>query len=638
MDFFNNHDDNSKRNEMLLDAIMEEQKNREEKYNIKKGYLLKKRKTPVSNPFEKDVEDDDRDFKHNSVNTLNNGKPVFVVNGKGTFRGSKNSISNKNKLIIALSTMALILVAAIAFCCVFFFSKHNIKIVCGNIEGITITNTKNDEINKIQLRMYESFSFKITVNENYSNSIIEVWYNNVELEPNEKGFYTIKFNGENAELRITGVVENDYDVVFENVNGLTFQKLKEDNTFENITTTQTNYYGTNLKFRVVDNVTNEVLKEPYIAIYNNNKLMKANENGIFEVFFDKNQTISGGYHSPYEYFNILNISENETPNYVVSGLTELGLQSKVLKFPSKYNNYNLTYDFFSNNYYNQTQEIIMNSDCVFDQTVFDYFVNLENINVLNSGEIGYYSLNGLLYEKVSVVSYAIGLTEEHVIEKLIKVPSGYGRNLEEGARILNINPDEICTNAINRLNYIKTIYIGSKTSSIQPLALKGAYNQNNYTINIENSEYFVVENNVIYTKDKTEIVAAPAYSGEFSVPNNVKIRDNAFSFSNVTKLSFEENATLSNYALNMMENVKTIVLPTNTANIYDIMFFGNINLEVIDLRNVVGTITISPTATDNWSKLKYIVVPDAQLENYKNANAETIFANLFISASEFDKK
>ena len=42
MEFFDKQKDNSKQNEMLLDAIMEKQKQREKKYNIDKGFLIRK--------------------------------------------------------------------------------------------------------------------------------------------------------------------------------------------------------------------------------------------------------------------------------------------------------------------------------------------------------------------------------------------------------------------------------------------------------------------------------------------------------------------------------------------------------------------------------------------------------------------
>ena len=54
MDFFNNQNDNSKTNEDLLDQVMAQHKKREEKHNIKKGYLLSKNVGPVSNPYEKE--------------------------------------------------------------------------------------------------------------------------------------------------------------------------------------------------------------------------------------------------------------------------------------------------------------------------------------------------------------------------------------------------------------------------------------------------------------------------------------------------------------------------------------------------------------------------------------------------------
>ena len=102
MDFFNNEQDNSKRNEQLLDIIMEEHKRREKKHNINKGYLLNKRTGKVSNPFERNAElekenvnSDDRDFKHAPVDGNTSKEPLFVVKG-GTYHNNKKRLSKKS--------------------------------------------------------------------------------------------------------------------------------------------------------------------------------------------------------------------------------------------------------------------------------------------------------------------------------------------------------------------------------------------------------------------------------------------------------------------------------------------------------------------------------------------------------------
>mgnify|MGYP001864242110 CR=1 FL=1 len=138
MDFFNNEQDNSKRNEQLLDIIMEEHKRREKKHNINKGYLLNKRTGKVSNPFERDPKleednskNDDRDFKHAPVNSGATGEPAFVVKG-GTYHSNKKKLSKKSIITIISFSVALVLIAAVVFFFFFFLSEHKINIVCGN--------------------------------------------------------------------------------------------------------------------------------------------------------------------------------------------------------------------------------------------------------------------------------------------------------------------------------------------------------------------------------------------------------------------------------------------------------------------------------------------------------------------------
>ena len=72
MEFFDKQKDNSKQNEMLLDAIMEKQRQREKKYNVDKGFLLRKNEK-VNNPY-------GRPLNNNQGNAnVDNREPMFVV-------------------------------------------------------------------------------------------------------------------------------------------------------------------------------------------------------------------------------------------------------------------------------------------------------------------------------------------------------------------------------------------------------------------------------------------------------------------------------------------------------------------------------------------------------------------------------
>lgn len=646
MDFFNNEQDNSKRNEQLLDIIMEEHKRREKKHNINKGYLLNKRTGKVSNPFERNAElekenvnSDDRDFKHAPVDGNTSKEPLFVVKG-GTYHNNKKRLSKKAVTTIVVLVVALLIVATAVFCGVYFLSEHKINIVCGNRQGITLVDSKNKEINEISLRLNEEISFKIVINENYSNSNVEVWYNNKKLEPNKDGYYTIKCFGEPTDLRIMGVVENDYSITFDNGNGYNYYANAESGVVDLLNgQTKTNFFGNTLSFKVLDKNSN-IVKQPYVAVYSNNTLLTPNEFGIFEVKFDNDQNITLKDHSPYEYFKIEEETVEDTTTYTITGLTEMGSNSKVLVLPSEYNNEELEYNFVGFNYYPNVEELILPYGSLMDPINYNYFNDLQKITISENSTVndGYYTENGLLYLKAEVVSYAEGERQTQTLTQLVKCPDGYGKTLNEGERIVSVNPDEICSYAFNKLNYIKTIEIGSNTFSIQPLALKATNSNNTYTIKFNNNNHFKVVNNIIYSYDESEIVTAPFYSGELTIPSGKTICDNAFSFSGVTSLTFEGTTTLSSNSLGAMEELRKIVMPSNVSELTTNMLFGNISLETIDLRNVSGVITISNNTIENWLIVKNIVVKDDQLENYLTTYADAPFVNMFISATEFDAK
>lgn len=646
MDFFNNEQDNSKRNEQLLDIIMEEHKRREKKHNINKGYLLNKKTGKVSNPFERNAElekenvnSDDRDFKHAPVDGNTSKEPLFVVKG-GTYHNNKKRLSKKAVTTIVVLVVALLIVATAVFCGVYFLSEHKINIVCGNRQGITLVDSKNKEINEISLRLNEEISFKIVINKNYSNSNVEVWYNNKKLEPNKDGYYTIKCFGEPTDLRIMGVVENDYSITFDNGNGYNYYANAESGVVDLLNgQTKTNFFGNILSFKVLDKNSN-IVKQPYIAVYSNNTLLTPNEFGIFEVKFDNDQKITLKDHSPYEYFKIEEETVEDTTTYTITGLTEMGLKSKVLVLPSEYNDEKLEYNFVGLNYYPNVEEIILPYGSLMDPINYNYFNDLQKITISENSTVndGYYTENGLLYLKAEVVSYAEGERQTQTLTQLVKCPDGYGKTLNEGERIVSVNPDEICSYAFNKLNYIKTIEIGSNTFSIQPLALKSTNSSNTYTINFNNNTHFKVVNNIIYSYDESEIVAAPFYSGELTIPSGKTILENAFAFSGLTSLKFESTATLTSGALSLMEELKTIVMPSNVSELTTNMLFGNISLETIDLRNVSGVITISNNTIENWLIVKNIVVKDDQLENYLTTYADAPFVNMFISVTEFDNQ
>lgn len=652
MDFFNNQGNNSKDNEVLLDAIMQEQKKREKKHNISKGYLLNKKVGMVSNPFDdklsnveaQEIKAEARDFKHKPVDT-SNGQPLFVVGGRYK---SKKQMSKKAKVTILVASLLAVIMVVAAFCAVFFLSKHKFDIVCGNMEGIAIYDKDNKEIDSIALRMYESFTFKVAVKENYSNSKIEVWYNDKQLIADKNGFYTIKFVGETTTLRVMGVVENDYNVVFDSNSSFNYVLTKADGSKENLNgKTKTNFYGNKLEFTLFDAASGLTLPQHVACVYDNGTLLTPNSNGVYTLSYNKHHNIIGYYHSPFEYFDFEAVFNQDAPDSVASyklvKLSEIGRNQTIISLPKEYNGVPVSYDFNSKDAMcSTTAEIIVFANSPLNSAMFDNFTDLQKITVKDATPIsaGFYSENGLLYQNQETALIDGDARIVNHTNVLVKVPMGIGKNLAVGERVWSINPDMIAEGAIYRLNYVRTLNIGEKTSYISPLAFKGTSigSEYNYTINInENNTHYVAENNVIYSADKKQIVSAQFASGEFVVADNTVVLDNAFSYSEITTLKFAGRATLAESAMQNMRDVTKIVMPSNIGSIKLGMLFGCDKLVTIDLTNVTGTITIDEMAADlgaGWSNIKIVIV-DANINAYRTAFAGTALENCFVAASEF---
>lgn len=648
MDFFNNQGNNSKDNEILLDAIMKEQNQR--KNTPKKGYLLNKKVGRVSNPFDDDISKDEateirngaRDFEHGPV-TNDAGVPVFVVGNRFTQRKTLSKKAKVSMLVAAL--LAVVLVVA-TFFAVFFLSKHKVELVCGNIDGITIYNDESQTINSISLRMYETLVFKVDVKETYSNSKIEVLYNDTKLIPDKNGFYTIQYLGGDAELRITGVVQNNYNVVFDDNASFQYVLVSNGGTTEYLDgKTKTNFYGNKIKFSLKNVKESKILTQNVACVYDNGVLINPDANGIYELEYNKHHNLVSYYHSPFEYFtfNVEYDTQNTTKvkSCTITGLSELGKNEKVISFPNEFEGVLVDYNINGN--YDDTakvEEIVLTNDMYIDGKNFDLFPSLQKITVnkVINTNLGYYSENGVLYYNqiaALIDGDARTLTTTNI---LVKVPTAYGKYLAEGTRILSVNPDVIASGAINRLEYIKTLEIGAKTTSILPLALKGDTfaADYNYTVTFKGNNYFTVVNNVIYNKAKTVIVSAQFTTGKFTVPTGMVVAEKAFAFSGITELVFAGTATLSEDALVSMGELTKVVMPSNKGSLKLGEFAYCGNLTVIDLSKIATVITINDFAVDlNWANVK-IVVADDKLNAYKETFADAPMLNSFVSVTEFN--
>lgn len=631
MDFFDNQDDNSKTNEVLLDQVMAQHKKREDKHNIKKGYLLSRKVGPVSNPYAKDEGTIKNDIPSPPRQL---SEPLFVVGNKkysNKPNTRKESTEVVKKIIVVLAVLVIILTAILVT--VFFMDVHTIDFVCGNMGGITIYDKNRTELDSLSLRLNQSASFKIELKQNYTDSEIQVLYNNVEIKPDKDGFYTVKYTGEGGEIRIMGVMENQYTVTTKRYGDLKIYTQDTNGAFSKDITDVgiTKAVNEKIQFKVYDTKKSQYVKAPYVSVYLDDKLLTAT-NDIFEATFTKNCKLNVYNFSPFEFFNFSPVYDSNNANSIISynliKVTELGLQSSILALPTVYNGLPVTYTLNGNDYYPEIEELIVQANMITDCEIFDLFSDLQKITIVEHEDSGMFSQDGLLYNRVEGPGDSVKI-------QLLKCPSGYGKNLAAGERVLTINPDEICEGAFYNMHYLKTISMGSKVSSIQPIAFFKDGVGEKYSFVFNNNEYFKAENDIIYSASGIKIVAAQFAEGEFVVQNGAVLEDCALRYSGITKLVFEGEATIPLQSFASMDNLTEVVMPSNLAIIGVLDFFDCEKLTTINLEKATtDVVDISLNAFIFLSELEEIIVPYDLYEDYMDQYEGAPFVYRFVRGEE----
>lgn len=218
-------DNNNKNNEEILDSIMRDQQTREQKYDIKTGYLLKSNdKKPEAFKQAEIQNDDDKEtnlFIHAPVQSADRGEPMFIINDKKSSRFKGSTSGGKSmarvKKPVSKKTVGFILLGVILFLCalagtvvaIIFNEPHKVNISCGYFEGINILDSGKKEVTEIKLKRNQSFLFKIELVKGYEkDSNITVTFNNDIIKPDKDGYYLIKCVGDELNLHISGVRKN----------------------------------------------------------------------------------------------------------------------------------------------------------------------------------------------------------------------------------------------------------------------------------------------------------------------------------------------------------------------------------------------------------------------------------------------
>ena len=160
-------------------------------------------------------------------------------------------------------------------------------------------------------------------------------------------------------------------------------------------------------------------------------------------------------------------------------------------------------------------------------------------------------------------------------------------------------PDSVLSisgQVFNTNTKLQNLNIGSKVSYIAPL-----FKYNNYsgTVTIdEDNPYYTVENNILYNKDKTEIITVLyEINGEFTVNDSVtKIGSQAFRVqSQMTEIKLTDKITeIGSNAFSECDGLTAIFIPSSVETIGANAFSDANNLKSIQIDKTEGGIIGSP--------------------------------------------
>ena len=142
---------------------------------------------------------------------------------------------------------------------------------------------------------------------------------------------------------------------------------------------------------------------------------------------------------------------------------------------------------------------------------------------------------------------------------------------------------------------LKTLKIGKNVSYIHPIFKY--MNEHGEVIIDEENPYYTIENNILYNKEKTELIAAiERIQGKFIIPENIeKIGDRAFhNQTNMTSIELPTSLKEIGNSFNFCSGLKEIDIPTNVEKIGSSCFGDATNLEKIKINKPANSIEGSP--------------------------------------------
>ena len=227
---------------------------------------------------------------------------------------------------------------------------------------------------------------------------------------------------------------------------------------------------------------------------------------------------------------------------------------------------------------------------------YDFFPSsVENVKIDTENK-SYITDNGMIYsiDKKSLYycftkDITISISDEtEIIEA--------GAFCESKAKIINFtdNIKEVKKSAFWDNTYITEINLNNKLSSIAPTAFT-ATNANVKFIG--NNDYFVIENGLIYTKDKTSLVACTKQIAQIDIPNGVKeIGNEVFrGRTTITKITLPQTLNkIGNMAFSYCYGLTEIEIPDSVTEIGSGCFLETPNLKKIKINKPEGSILGKP--------------------------------------------
>jgi uncharacterized repeat protein (TIGR02543 family) len=268
---------------------------------------------------------------------------------------------------------------------------------------------------------------------------------------------------------------------------------------------------------------------------------------------------------------------------------------------------------------------IPNNTVHIGESAFSGCSNLTEV-VIPSGvqSIGYYSFSG-----------CTGLTSINIpssVTSLNYYAFNYCTSLESVAFNTGTSDLNIRTSAFSQCSALKTISLPANAWDIQPGFVSYTTALTSIDIAASNTKH-TSENGVLFSKDKTVLIAFPANksTGSYTIPSTVTTIDKyAFNSTALSSITIPSSVTtLSDYSFTNCQNLTTITIPSSVTSIGGSAFWA-----CTKLKNIVIQATTPPTLGlsgfyDNG--VVSIAVPAGSVNAYKTATNWSSYASKIVA-------